>query len=131
MPRRAIFLYGTLLDPAVFARFAGRAAPRRALSASLGFHRRVMLRGTPYPTLLRGGAGAVSGLLLPRLAPSALARLAAYEGPSYRLVPVTVATPRGRRRAWAWIAPAWRADRGRDWVPLATPGALPASRAGK
>jgi hypothetical protein len=68
----------------------------------------VVLRGTPYPTLRRGD-GAVEGLLLPRLAPAALARLAAYEGASYALVPVRVATPRGLRRGRAWIAARWRA----------------------
>lgn len=67
-----------------------------------------MLRGTPYPTLRRGD-GVVEGLLLPRLAPAALARLAAYEGASYALVPIRVATPRGLRRGRAWISARWRA----------------------
>jgi len=69
----------------------------------------VVLRGTPYPTLRRG-EGAVEGLLLPRLAPAALARLSAYEGASYALVPVRVATPRSPRRGRAWIAARWRAE---------------------
>jgi hypothetical protein len=73
----------------------------------------VRLRGTPYPTLRRG-EGAVEGLLLPRLAPAAFARLAAYEGASYALVPVRVATRRGMRRGRAWIAAAWRAGM-REW----------------
>ncbi len=111
-----VFVYGTLLDPRIFARFAGRAPLRRALPARLSGHRRVPLRGTPYPTLLRG-EGEVAGLLLPRLAPAALARLSAYEGPSYALVPLRVATPRGPRRARAWAAAPWRADAGRDWLP--------------
>ena len=74
-----------------------------------------MLRGTPYPTLLRGD-GVVDGLLLPRLAPAALTRLAGYEGASYALVPVRVATPRGLRRGRAWIAPRWRAG-AQAWPP--------------
>jgi hypothetical protein len=105
-----LFLYGTLLSPGVFARFAGRSPLRRAVPARLSGFRRVTLRGTPYPTLLRG-AGVVDGLFLPRLPPAALARLSAYEGPSYLLVPIRVATPRGPRRARAWMAPAWRAER--------------------
>jgi gamma-glutamylcyclotransferase (GGCT)/AIG2-like uncharacterized protein YtfP len=111
-----IFVYGTLLDPRVFARFAGRAPLHRALPARLPGFRRVALRGTPYPTLLRG-AGEVAGLLLPRLAPAAMARLSAYEGASYALVPLCVATPRGPRRVRAWMAARWRADAARAWVP--------------
>lgn len=104
-----LFVYGTLLDPRVFARFAGRAALRRALPAVLPGHRRVVLRGTPYPTLVRQ-PGQVRGLLLPRLAPDAFGRLAAYEGASYALAPVRVETWRGPRRARAWMAARWRAS---------------------
>jgi hypothetical protein len=110
-----VFVYGTLLAPRVFARFAGRAPLRRALPARLAGWRRVVLRGSPYPTLARG-AGCVVGLLLPPLAPAAFARLAGYEGPSYALVPVRVATRRGMRRARAWMAQPWRAGT-RGWMP--------------
>ncbi|WP_372619439.1 gamma-glutamylcyclotransferase family protein [Falsiroseomonas sp.] len=113
-----IFLYGTLLDPRLFARFAGRAPLRRAMPARLPGFRRVRLRGTPYPTLMRG-KGEVQGLLLPRLPPEALSRLAAYEGASYALLPVRVATPRGPRRARAWVAPRWRAECLASWAPHA------------
>lgn len=112
-----VFVYGTLLDPRIFARFVGRAPLRRALPARLAGWRRVGLRGTPYPTLARG-AGEVAGLLLPRLAPSAFARLSAYEGACYALVPVRVATPRGPRRARAWVAASWRAA-SCAWPPAA------------
>jgi gamma-glutamylcyclotransferase (GGCT)/AIG2-like uncharacterized protein YtfP len=109
-----IFVYGTLLDARVLARFAGRGAFRRAVPAQLRGWRCVGLRGTPYPTLLRA-PGEVHGLLLPPLPPNALARLAAYEGASYGLVPVRVTTPRGARRARAWMAARWRADRDETW----------------
>jgi hypothetical protein len=112
----AVFLYGTLLDPAVFRRFAGRRPPALARTARLAGHRRVALRGTPYPTLLRA-PGAVDGLLIPRLAPAAFLRLVRYEGASYRLAPVSVSTARGKRRARAWIAPCRLADTTRDWHP--------------
>lgn len=119
MASAPVFIYGTLLDARIFARFAGRAPLRRAVPAELAGHRRVLLRGTPYPTLLRDAAaprGGVRGLLLPKLPPGAFARLAGYEGAAYALVPVRVATPRGPCRARAWMAPRWRADSGRDWV---------------
>jgi gamma-glutamylcyclotransferase (GGCT)/AIG2-like uncharacterized protein YtfP len=114
----SLFLYGTLLDPRLFVRLAGCRPPRQAMAATLHDHRRVALRGTPYPTLLRG-EGSVRGILLPRLAPAPLARLAAYEGASYTLMPVRVATARGPRRALAWIAPCWRADTRAAWAPRA------------
>jgi hypothetical protein len=114
----ALFLYGTLLDPRLFIRFAGRSPLRRAMAATLPGHRRVMLRGTRYPTLLRG-PGLVRGVLVPRVAPPALTRLAAYEGAGYALAPVRVDTARGPRRARAWIAPRWRAAPGAAWTPRA------------
>jgi gamma-glutamylcyclotransferase (GGCT)/AIG2-like uncharacterized protein YtfP len=110
-----LFLYGTLLDAAVFRAKAGGLAPfRRALPGWLAGHRRVTLRGTPYPTL-RPGPGEVAGLWL-RVPPAMLARLARYEGPSYALRPVRVATPRGARHARAWFAPGWRCS-ATPWQP--------------
>jgi gamma-glutamylcyclotransferase (GGCT)/AIG2-like uncharacterized protein YtfP len=115
-----LFLYGTLLDPAVLARMSGDAAlPRRMQPATLTGWRRVTLRGTPYPTLLPDPSAAVAGAVV-RAGPAALARLSAYEGPGYALMPVTVATARGPVRAQAWIAPPWRAEADRPWTPPVT-----------
>jgi len=103
-----VFLYGTLLDPRVLARRSGDARLARQLSpATLSGWRRVQLRGTPYPTLVRG-AGHTAGALL-RPTHAAMQKLAAYEGASYRLLPVRVTTRRGPRFARAWMAPPWRA----------------------
>ena len=112
----ALFLYGTLLDSRVFRRFAGQALPRHAMPARLTGHRRVLLRGTPYPTLMRDDSSEVAGLLVPRLSPSALERLSVYEGAAYHLLPVTIMTPRGRRRARAWIAPPFLSDPRMEWT---------------
>jgi gamma-glutamylcyclotransferase (GGCT)/AIG2-like uncharacterized protein YtfP len=114
MPGTRVFVYGTLLDARVFRRQAGTLRPwRRGLPAVLAGHRRVLLRGTPYPTLLRGW-GEVRGLLLD-LPAAPLRRLAAYEGGRYRLRPVLVATARGPRRARAWTAPERQADATTPW----------------
>lgn len=112
----AVFLYGTLLDRRVLARRSGdrRLARRRLMPATLPGHRRVVLRATPYPTLVRDPRHAVRGLLL-RPTVDTLRRLAAYEGPPYRLAPVRVTTAHGPRRVRAWITPRWRADPSRDW----------------
>ncbi len=112
-----LFLYGTLLDPGVLVRMSGDATlPRRLRPAVLVGWRRVTLRGTPYPTLLEDTASCVEGGVL-RAGAAALARLSAYEGSAYALVPVIVRTTRGQVRASAWVAPAWRADAGRPWSP--------------
>lgn len=105
-----IFLYGTLMDARILARRSGDAGlPLRAVPAVLLGYRRVRLRGTPYPTLRRDGAAAMAGELI-RPTPAALNNLSTYEGPAYRLHPISVLTPRGPRRARAWIACSYRAS---------------------
>lgn len=106
--RVRLFLYGTLLDPATLAAFAGRALP--GVPAVLPGWRRVALPGGRWPTLRRG-RGSVSGAVV-SVGGAALARLAAYEGPAYRLTPVVVRTARGTMPARAWIAPG---GTGRAW----------------
>jgi gamma-glutamylcyclotransferase (GGCT)/AIG2-like uncharacterized protein YtfP len=109
-----VFVYGTLLDPLVFRRMAGTLRPLRCgVPARLPGHRRVPLRGTPYPTLLRA-PGEVEGRVI-LLSRDVMKMLSAYEGASYRLVPVTVVTRRGPCRAKAWMASPWRADARHDW----------------
>jgi hypothetical protein len=103
-----VFAYGTLCDAAVFRRVAGTSGPLdQAQPAILHGWRRVALRGTPYPTLLRDAQAETDGKLLAVTAP-VLRRLHIYEGPAYRFLPVTVQVPvRGgstRWRAHAWIA---------------------------
>ena len=104
-----LFLYGTLLRPDVLERMAGQPGlARRLRPARLVGWARVALRGTPYPTLVPAPGATTAGALL-RCGPAARARLRAYEGASYRLVPVRVATARGPVRARAWVAARWRA----------------------
>lgn len=104
-----LFVYGTLLDPRVLARWSGEPGlARRLRPARLAGFARVVLRGTPYPTLIARPGAVTEGALL-RASPAARARLARYEGPSYRLRPVRVTTPRGPVWAQAWMAARWRA----------------------
>jgi hypothetical protein len=101
-----LFLYGTLLDPAALASHGGQAnLASRVVQATLPGWRRVGVRGKRYPTLRRCRTGLVHGALVDVPA-RALARLAAYEGPAYRLMQVVVATGRGNASAYTWIAPA-------------------------
>src|SRR5215213_4496904 len=99
-----LFLYGTLLTPAALARRGGRPdLPHRLAPATLPGWRRVQLPGTPYPTLRQFPAATVPGAII-NVSPAALRRLAAYEGPRYRLTRVVVVTPEGKTAAWTWIA---------------------------
>ncbi len=111
-----LFLYGTLLDPAVLAARSGRRGLEpRARPALLPGWRRVMLRGAPYPTLVRARGGVVRGVVL-RVLGAPLRRLMAYEGAAYRRQPVTPLVPgRGRCRAEAWVAHPLLADLTRVW----------------
>jgi hypothetical protein len=96
-----LFLYGTLLDPDLLASVIGRAVP--LTQATLRGWRRVVLRNSHYPTLRRA-RDEVEGVLAIVNRP-ALARLAAYEGQSYRLTPIVAHTAHGTTAARAWIAP--------------------------
>jgi hypothetical protein len=101
-----LFLYGTLLDPAELASLGGQPdLSSRLVQATLPGWRRVAVRGGRYPTLRRSRTGRVDGALVDVPA-RALGRLAAYEGPAYRLMGVVVATARGNASAYTWIAPA-------------------------
>ncbi len=99
---RRLFVYGTLLDPALVSRLTGQPAVLQP--AVLDGYRRVRLRGTPYPTLRRGRATITGALLLADAA--AFRRLAAYEGRRYRLLRVTprLAATGEAVAAHAWIA---------------------------
>jgi len=97
-----LFLYGTLLDPAVLTRHAGR--PLRMTPADLPGWQRVRLRGTPYPTLVPG-PGRTRGAVV-RVDPRALRGLRRYEGPRYRLLPVAPLCAGRRMPAHAWIGDA-------------------------
>jgi gamma-glutamylcyclotransferase (GGCT)/AIG2-like uncharacterized protein YtfP len=96
-----LFLYGTLLDPDLLARFARH--PAALVPATLRGWRRVALPVGRYPTLCRA-RGQVEGALS-TVDGRTFARLAAYEGPAYRLTRVSVRTAKGNTTAQAWIAP--------------------------
>jgi gamma-glutamylcyclotransferase (GGCT)/AIG2-like uncharacterized protein YtfP len=99
-----IFVYGTLLDPLTLARRAGTPGlGRRLAPALLAGYRRTGLRLSRYPTLRRDPAHVTDGAVVD-IPAAALRRLAAYEGPRYRLCRRMAGTPAGPRPAWLWIA---------------------------
>lgn len=100
-----LFLYGTLLNPAMLAQRSGDpTAPRRCMAATLHGWQRVALPNGRWPTLCRRRNGAVTGVVVDADA-AAARRLAAYEGDAYRLAAVVVATATGNVAAKVWIAP--------------------------
>ena len=97
-----LFLYGTLLDPRILALRSGDPAlPQRCRVAVLRGWRRVRLARTRWPTLRRCANATTAGKIVVAGA-AALRRLAAYEGPEYRLRRLLIES---RTPAWAWIAP--------------------------
>lgn len=100
-----LFLYGTLLCPPTLAMRSGDPAlPLRCIVATLHGWRRVALNAVPWPTLRHDPKSAVSGVIA-NVPARALARLTAWEGSTYRLTRVVVATARGKTAAHTWIAP--------------------------
>jgi hypothetical protein len=99
------FFYGTLLDRDVMALVIGRRmAPAAFAPASLaGFVRR-RARGVSYPILVQAPGGQVEGAVVGGLTRRDVDRLAAYEGPKYRIASVRV-TMAGMLQAVSVFAP--------------------------
>ncbi len=80
------FFYGTLLDPDVMALVIGRRLPPQAfVPAILPGHSRRRAKGATYPVVVRDAADQVQGVVVGGLTSRDVARLAAYEGPGYRI----------------------------------------------
>ncbi len=92
--RARLFVYGTLLEPAVLRAVLGRLPPRRP--AALPGFRRCRLRGTPWPGLVAAAGTVTEGLLLEHLRPGDWRRLDRYEGPDYVRRTLVVHPHRGR-----------------------------------
>jgi hypothetical protein len=85
------FFYGTLLDRDVAALVLGRRLPPAAyLPAALPGHARRRVRGASYPIAVRDPKSEVAGAIVGGLSARDVARLAAYEGPRYRIAPLKV-----------------------------------------
>jgi hypothetical protein len=85
------FFYGTLLDRDVASLVLRRRLPPQAYTeAILPGHARRRVRGASYPIVIRDPRGEVAGAVVGGLSPRDVARLAAYEGPRYRIAPLKV-----------------------------------------
>lgn len=90
------FFYGTLLDPDVMALVIGRRLPPSAFAkAILPGHSRRRAKGATYPVVVRDAASHVRGVVVVGLTPRDVARLAAFEGPGYRIAPLKVRLGKG------------------------------------
>jgi hypothetical protein len=87
------FFYGTLLDRDVTALVLGRRLPPAAFTpAVLPGHARRRVEGVSYPIVVRDPASRVAGAIVGGLSARDVGRLAAYEGPRYRIAPLKVQT---------------------------------------
>jgi hypothetical protein len=85
------FFYGTLLDRDVASLVLGRRLPPRAfVPAALPGHARRRVKGASYPIVVRDPRGEVAGAVVGGLSRRDVARLAAYEGPRYRIARLKV-----------------------------------------
>ncbi len=100
-----IFLYGTLTDPCGFGYCAGQPLRATPVPAILRNYRRVLLRGTRYPTLRRARGHAVQGVIM-RVNADMLVRLQNYESDRYRRIKFLVHTAYGPQRAICFMGDA-------------------------
>jgi Gamma-glutamyl cyclotransferase, AIG2-like len=85
------FFYGTLLDPDVTALVLGRRLPPAAfVPATLPGYSRWRVQEGSYPISIPDRRGEVCGAIVGGLSARDVARLAAYEGPGYRIAPLKV-----------------------------------------
>jgi len=85
------FFYGTLLDYDVAALVLGRRLrPQAYTPAALPGHARRRVKGASYPIVVRDPKSEVDGAVVGGLSRRDVARLAAYEGPRYRIASLRV-----------------------------------------
>ncbi|MDB5489507.1 MAG: putative avirulence induced protein [Reyranella sp.] len=85
------FFYGTLLDRDVTALVLGRRLPPQAYTAArLPGHARRRVKNATYPIAIPDRRAEVPGAIVGGLSRRDVARLSAYEGPGYRVVPLKV-----------------------------------------
>ncbi len=88
-----VFVYGSLLVPLVFERFAGVA--RQGVPALLQGYARYSLSGEVYPGLMEETGAATIGLLVDEISPLVLELLDQFEGDGYERRSVEVITVLG------------------------------------
>ena len=99
-----LFVYGTLMTPAVMRAVIGRVP--RSEPAELHGYRRYRLRGKVYPAVVPEPGTTVAGRVYHDLTPAEITRLDRYEDAFYRREPVTVRDAQGReQRAWCYVLP--------------------------
>ena len=100
----ALFLFGTLRDPELFAVVFGRPlAAVAAAEARLEEHAAVHALGCPYPVVVARPGRAAPGLVVDGLAATEIERAAFYESTLYELRPVLVIAAAGARAARAFF----------------------------
>lgn len=97
-----LFVYGTLLIPAVWSRVTGRALPTQR-DATLPRHRRRTVLGHCYPGIVPDPREDVTGQLYLGVDTATLATLDAYEGQGYRRVRLPVLVDGRKRPAETWL----------------------------
>jgi gamma-glutamylcyclotransferase (GGCT)/AIG2-like uncharacterized protein YtfP len=104
-PSMRLFVYGSLLNRKILANRGGQPSlALRLAPARLRGFARVPAREGGFPTLVPARGTEVSGALV-SVSAAALARLVAYEGSAYRLIPMRPEGPQGLVAASAFVAP--------------------------
>ena len=101
MSSQTLFVYGTLLFPAIMRRVVGRVLPSEP--AVLRGYRRRRVRNEVYPGVLPSLGSNVKGKLCRGLDGATLCLLDAFEGPEFERRRVQVMTAGGLRGAFVYV----------------------------
>ena len=83
-----IFVYGTLLSPAILENLTGKSL--KTSSAVLSGYKRYCVKNCDYPALIRKDGSITNGLIIENAEDSTLAVLSFYEGDEYEIRKVIV-----------------------------------------
>lgn len=100
-----LFVYGTLLQPAIMQQVTGRIFP--ALPASLPGYQCYRLRNRTYPGIIVQANASVNGVVY-QINRRALRLIDLYEDGCYKRQVVTVTTTLGSVQAYTYVIPSTR-----------------------
>ncbi|MSO85088.1 MAG: gamma-glutamylcyclotransferase [Rhodospirillales bacterium] len=112
------FFYGSLMDADILSAVAGeRISPERLIPARLPNYERLGASSGVFPIIVAdpGAEAGIEGVLVRGVGPTAVRRLARYEGPEYVTVKKSVTSADGQSEALVFIPLRPGRSSGKPW----------------